>query len=323
MIKWLIERGVNFDIIPYDGIPQENILLKYSLSRFDWNLSPIAHSVLNCDKESTALIASQMLTMHYYFLNPLLHVAALFEEESILRSLLKNEGMKAEINSDTIKSDIFAYITREERISLFFLNTAKIDLSVLDNKTSSYQWNVCTPLHIAIAFQRMNNIRVLLDNGAAPHYRPVKSFSPFMFALLKRDIKIVKLFLERKMDQTTLEDRALCLSLAAMGEDSSLLALLLQNKAFIDAINTLSFSLIYVIFMKGTRYALCDCTPLHAAIESQCTDNIRLLLENGADPNVCNRYGPHFHEPSPLMFAILQGNLPTVKLLLEKGLFIR
>ena len=319
MIKWLIKRGVSFDINSSVNAYMRNLIpSEYSLSQFDCELTPLEHSVLNLDKESTALLASQQIALIYYTINPLLHIAALLEEESILESLLKNVQYKREIDHSGVR-DLLEYVTKEERIKQVFLTTANIDLSIIKEEKSIHAWHHLTPLHIAVAFKRKNNIRVLLENGANPHLCEDNGFSPLMCALHDRDIEIVKLFLEGKT-YPSLAERAFCLSLAAMDEDSSILALLLQHEAFTSAINTISYCpLIYEYqLMKGTPYKFYDFTPLHAAIESQRINNICLLLENGADPNLCNIRGK-LYDPSPLMFAFLKKHLPTMRLLLEKG----
>ena len=322
MIKWLIERGVDFNV-PSSHMDyfNGNVPSEYSLSEIDCDRPPLEHAVLNHDKESTALLATQKIPIAHYTIHPFLHVAAMLEEVSILQSLLKNEALATQINCDVQKALLKESILNDERIKVNFLETAGIDLSVLNN-TTSFVWDLCTPLHIAIAFQRINNIHILLANGADPDLRLYGSFSPLMFAVQGRNLKIVKLLLEGNKDQFH-EDRVLSLDLAARYEDSSILTLLLQNEPFKKAINTFSrfpYSCAYEL-MKGTPYAFSHFTPLHMAIEYNCMENMRLLLENGADPNM--RRGKKrklsLQEPSPLMFAVLKENLPAVKLLLEKG----
>lgn len=55
-------------------------------------------------------------------------------------------------------------------------------------------------------------------------------------------------------------------------------------------------------------------TPLLEATNCRSTDNVRFLIDNGADVNMKNNYGV-----TPLMNAASHGHADVVKLLLDKG----
>ena len=55
-------------------------------------------------------------------------------------------------------------------------------------------------------------------------------------------------------------------------------------------------------------------TPLYQAVEMEKIDHIKILLKNGADPNITNEDGL-----SPLHTAVNKQNITIVKLLLKYG----
>jgi len=60
-------------------------------------------------------------------------------------------------------------------------------------------------------------------------------------------------------------------------------------------------------------------TPLYVACEEQHESVVKILLNNGADPNVPNKLRASTDFSSPLQIAVRRGNATIVDLLLEKG----
>ena len=154
MIKWLIERGVNFHFKRRD--PKLIIC------------TPLEYTVLNCDKESVALILQQEFPPYFNYHNCttlLLILSVILKEESILKSLTQCKEIRELIDHHASIDLIKSYFL--EKACEPFLKISGIESSSFD-LFSIYGLKYFNPLHAAIVFERMDNIRVLLANGADP-----------------------------------------------------------------------------------------------------------------------------------------------------------
>lgn len=93
------------------------------------------------------------------------------------------------------------YFSRRNLLTLLLLTGAK-DLEVRANvRSRSHAWNEVTPLMIATTFGSINNMKILLDNGANIDHESTKTGeSALMVATKKLNVNAVKLLLERGAD---------------------------------------------------------------------------------------------------------------------------
>ncbi|RYC80736.1 hypothetical protein BFJ63_vAg16371 [Fusarium oxysporum f. sp. narcissi] len=145
-----------------------------------------------------------------------------------------------------------------------------------------------TPLSRAAENNHGDNVRLLLGRGADPNIMDNDGRTPPLLAVGQRHEAIVKLLLERGADLNIMDkDGRTPLSRAAEDEHGDYVKLLLENGAdpnIMDNDGRTPLSRAAGgwnpnIMDKDGR------TPLSRAAENKHGDNVKLLLERGADPN--------------------------------------
>jgi ankyrin repeat protein len=153
-----------------------------------------------------------------------------------------------------------------------------------------------TPLHHAAGFGALENLRVLLDNGADINGKNRRASMPLHWAI--HDEAKVRLLLSRgaEVNGRNVEGRTPVYQAAVLGGGLPVLRLLLEKGG-----------------NPGTPI-LNGQTPLAAAAIRADIDAMRLLIDAGADVNAKNGAGA-----TALMAAATNGNDRAVQLLLERG----
>ena len=195
------------------------------------------------------------------------------------------------------KKIIFKAIKNQDVIGVKEILKSKINLNIRDKEGD-------TPLHNAVAFGHFEIVEILVKNGANIYVRNFKNEEPLDTAITKGHYTISKYLLENGTDDG--EEFHVPLELAIMNCRVDLVKLLLWHGAWISG----EFENEY---------------PLQIAIGYQSLEIIKVLLENGADPNYSD-------DPMGDTFPIIEmaletGNWEIINMLLKHGadgsLFLR
>jgi ankyrin repeat protein len=151
------------------------------------------------------------------------------------------------------------------------------------------------PLDSAAVAGDVNEVRRLLDDGADANGGGAGT--PLYFAAQRGHADVVALLVERGADVNTVTQFGTALQIAARGNQTAIMEMLLRNGADPN--------------LSGGEYGN---TPLHDAAERGAIEAARLLLENGADVNSRTKRGH-----PPIHLATSKGKDEMVALLLEHG----
>ena len=151
-------------------------------------------------------------------------------------------------------------------------------------------------LEISIQGGNIEIINILLQYGANINKCDTRGRSLLIKAIIYENIDIVELLLEKGI-RVMLKDRRtnLPIHFAAEINNTELLNLIIQ----INDVNSKN------VFGE---------TPIFNACNYNCIDNLRLLIENGAEVNIQNQDGI-----TPLMRATKYNNIECIRILLEEG----
>ncbi|XP_060576517.1 uncharacterized protein LOC132733823 isoform X22 [Ruditapes philippinarum] len=167
---------------------------------------------------------------------------------------------------------------------------AKKDPTALDKENR-------TPLHLACAQGHADVVEALLEWNARVNVGDNQGKTPLMKAIECNQEKCVKLLLEHKVDiNVTDKDKNTALHLAVKEGNTAMVALLVRYGAKVNVKN------------KDGR------TPLILSVQdpSKRDEPTRILLENGADPNLVDN-----EQRSALHHACIEDGIHHVKLLLQ------
>ncbi len=154
-----------------------------------------------------------------------------------------------------------------------------------------------TALHAAAERRHENVVRTLLAAGANPNARSIDGETPLHAAVRSGDAIVAGLLLDAGADATARTEQGHTpLHMVAGTKNAVLAGMLLAKGADVDA---------------GRTYE--TPTPLEFAVDAEDTEIIRFLLDVGATPNGLGK------GMTPLHRAAYQGDLSTVKLLVERG----
>jgi ankyrin len=157
-------------------------------------------------------------------------------------------------------------------------------------------FDYASPLHWAVWNDQERMIGLLVDHGADVEATDAHNKTPLHWAARDGHIRALEVLLDRgaKVDGRG-SRRTTALTIAA-ARDNGIARLLLKRNANIDA---------------RDRY---DRTPLHIAAQYGVANNVRDLLENGADPTVTTKHGY-----TPVSLAVQHSNRTAVLALLGGG----
>ena len=152
-----------------------------------------------------------------------------------------------------------------------------------------------TPLFVATEYGKLDVLQYLISKGADPDHRDASGVSPLYRAAQLPNAKAVEILLQQNVSldvRSRTNSEEATLAHVARGE---VLAKLLEKGAPAKNVKELEY------------------TALHAHAES--ADDVRLLLEHGADPNIRE---PHTGR-TPLFEASWAGNLKAMNDLVKAG----
>lgn len=162
-----------------------------------------------------------------------------------------------------------------------------------------------TPLFLSCGFGYLEIVNILLTKGANVNLPDKNGITPLMNASRGSHFEIVKLLLLHNADVNTRDlEGNTALHWAAKNEfrnkyAPAILKILIEKETVINAKNDQGYSaLIYAV----------------DSLSDQTEDMLKVLIENGADVNLCSENGD-----SPLHFAAKHGSEKAVRLLLENG----
>lgn len=152
-----------------------------------------------------------------------------------------------------------------------------------------------TPLAEAIKYGRIDLAALMLDRGADANHKNRQGQTPLVTAARSGRTEVVKLLLDRGADFSKGPSRAQALCAAVNSGKIDTVKLLLEKGADVN---------------EAIDHGI---TPLISAVGHG--DIVKLLLEKGADVNAKTE----FHRNTALNYAIWQGDLESVRLLLDHG----
>jgi ankyrin repeat protein len=187
-------------------------------------------------------------------------------------------------------------------------------------------------LHIYSKGSEPTTYQLLIDHGANVHAREETGATPLMCAARAGSVEMIRILLEHwaDIDARDLRGYTPLLEASQLGTSTDAVDFLLKNGADIAAVSGNASSVMLVASWTGNlevmkvlikHGAAVDAglpngdTPLFNLCEksASCGPEVRLLLENGADPNVAP-FGI-----TPLQLAAQKLNLESVRVLLEYG----
>ena len=205
------------------------------------------------------------------------------------------------------------------------LNSATKDVDV-DAEMSPLMW--------AAIVQHEETMQKLLEHGAKIDYQENESgYTALMYAAQFNKPKSVRFLLENGANYNlTSKDGSMPLTLAMQEGNEEIVEMLLEKgaKANLKLLDPAGYDFLTVLADRGhvkmvelaikmgadvnEQNVPTKRTALMIAILSGEEEVVKVLLENGADPNIVDK-----NLYSPLMVAALNGNYEQVKLLLEHG----
>ena len=123
--------------------------------------------------------------------------------------------------------------SRKSEVIEFLLKSSAYDVDINDEK--------CTPLHLAVKnncwelFQRLEAMKILLENGANVNAKDSKLNTPLRCAVLMGNIEMIKLLLEYDIDIDAVDiDGDTALHFAVVKRNAEIVEVLLQNGANVN-----------------------------------------------------------------------------------------
>ncbi len=188
---------------------------------------------------------------------------------------------KGSLEAINMKSDeLLEYL----RISVLKAN------SFLDGEGGS----LTKQLHRSIFFNHIDDVELLIKNGADVNGVNANGFTPLRAATLLKHEDVAKLLVKYG---AAINNDEMPLHMAISKELTELAKLLIEKGADVKAENAVGF------------------TPLHVAVICNSKEIVKLLLENGADAFK----GTESHFVTPLSIAVQDNRLEIVKILVEKA----
>ena len=152
-----------------------------------------------------------------------------------------------------------------------------------------------TPLHEAVCWDRMDMVKVLIENGALRNVKDRYHRVPFHYAVMHNQIEMVKYLIDE--ENINLSDRQLNpLHIAVKEKYVNMVKFLVSNNADVNASNNLGN------------------TPLHMAVKVKHFDIVKFLISNNANINAINKIGD-----TPLHIAVKEKDYDIVKLLVSNN----
>ncbi|XP_032987645.1 ankyrin repeat and SOCS box protein 14 isoform X3 [Rhinolophus ferrumequinum] len=198
--------------------------------------------------------------------------------------------------------------------------------------------NERTALHEAAKLGRQNMVKLMLASGAHPDPQSSYGFTPLALAAQSGHTEIMKILLRKGANALgQASDSSSILLEAASGGNPDSIALLLEYGADANIPKNSGHLPIHVAADRGHLLALkilvpvtdfvaikqSGISPVHCAAAGAHPECLELLIQAGFDVNFMldQRVRKHYDDQrkSALYFAVSNGDLPSVKLLLSAG----
>ncbi|KAM5231505.1 ankyrin repeat and SOCS box protein 14 isoform 2-T2 [Hipposideros larvatus] len=198
--------------------------------------------------------------------------------------------------------------------------------------------NERTALHEAAKLGRQDMVKLMLVSGAHPDPQSSYGFTPLALAAQSGHTEIMKILLQKGANALgQASDSSSILLEAASGGNPDSIALLLEYGADANIPKNSGHLPIHVAADRGHLLALqilvpvtdfaaikrSGISPVHCAAAGAHPKCLELLIQAGFDVNFMldQRIRKHYddHRKSALYFAVSNGDLPSVKLLLSAG----
>ena len=239
---------------------------------------------------------------------------------------------KAIINPVTNKPEpiIITAVRNECELDNILKLHPKLNFAVKDSKSG---WLI-SPLMWAALLNSEKMMRMLIENGAKIDYQETETgYTALMYAAQLNKKNAARFLLENGADyKLEAKDGALALMLAMQEDNEEIVDMLMERGATMNLklIDPAGYDFLTVLSDRASprmvqlalnmganvneQNAANKRTALMIAAMSDRIDVMKVLLENGADPNIVDK-----NLFSPLMVASLHNNYDIVKLLLDYG----
>ncbi len=210
-------------------------------------------------------------------------------------SIIENSSIRNTLDLNKYFYLLKSAHSREMIEFLFKKSGLDVNINKLNNKAQS-------ALIIASKFENEEVVTFLLENGAETNVKAKNGDTALLKACHKKNIKIVDLLLKKGANineiYSVYDKSTLLQYLCCNDQCAEVIEFLLKNNASIDIKNN-----------KGM-------TPLHIACLKGCKENVRMLLNNGAQTNI---NAQDLQGDTALHRAVDCGHLEIVQLLLTYG----
>ncbi|MGK5595566.1 MAG: ankyrin repeat domain-containing protein [Parachlamydiaceae bacterium] len=275
-------------------------------------------------KQKTPRMTQLLLHAKASIGSDLLHEAARMPHNQKNIKLLLEYGANIDQLDDENHSAIFIAIKKGNLANVKAFIKGGIDLNHQNDFGES-------PLHLAIKDGTPEMIRLLIQHGADPYKRSkIGGDSPFVATIKNKNVAQVQAFTEGGVDLNYAKEEydPLALCIAIDEGTPEILKLLLQHGAdphkssigispFLSVIKKHDLEKALAFIEGGVdinRIYDVYGTPLHYALVYGTPEIIKLLLQHGADPHLCDEWGN-----SPFILAIRRKNLQNVLTFIEGG----
>ncbi|GFU11197.1 ankyrin-3 [Nephila pilipes] len=335
IVELLVKRGADIEAKDFRGRTPLHMAVNkgyYEISKF--LISKGAYIYSKDASDSTALSESIIQGHDEIMKLLLLNEADVRDEDdinvtSILKSFLKDYTVISNSLLRKANIDIENYGLTVLHLGALLGNLELVkycfgkDKSCIDARDSSD----LTALHMAVLSNHPEIVSFLIDNGVEINVKDTNGHTPLLLAASNNSIKITRLLIEK--EECTSSDRMESLNLAVLVGHHDIVKILLQHCKFNTHALQEEYGLLHKSVEMGhiivTKVLLDNGfkikaswkdtvnTPLHLAVLHEHFEISKILLLNGADPNIQNEYGI-----TPLHIAAEKGNTNLVEILLEE-----
>lgn len=245
-------------------------------------------------------------------------------------------------NIEAIKNNLNDYLNKldeDQNNSLFYaiiFNQKEIVNILIQNKIDINHNNISliTPLFYASQSNNCDIAEILIKNNADVNKKNILGDTPLMYAIKNNNVNMVKLLIDNNADiNAENKDKISVIDYAYKTLNNDIINLLIHNNINLKHKDCDGNSPIYYILNSENKaniknnlinyINICDDrdflnlneqTPLHIACFNNHTSDIidLLITDNNINLKDSARY-------TPLVYAVLSGNINNVKLLLDKG----
>jgi ankyrin repeat protein len=304
------------EIAMYLIINGANINIKNKLGEY-----PVHFAAMNGNHLIMKMLYDRGVELNIYNINkhsPIM-MACSNQHYKCVRYLIQNG---ASLNDEDYNNDNLLhaciYHERYDMLLLFLINK---NLKVLNSRNYDGE----TPLMNAVKEKKFEYTKLLLKYGADVNTFDKNGYTPLMHAAKQSNFELTELLLKHNADPNiiiTYPKYASPLYLAVNGCNPKTVQLLLDNNAndiMYVCIEMDDYENFEKILLNKFKYTVDSKnyngeTYLFFAAVRNKIKYVKLLLENGADPNINNT---KLGNESPLYHAILNKNYEMVKLLIE------